>query len=361
VPRRIATLATVNGVRAKVAGKGPPALDGIRQLTYLSPAIKVRRLDNHQPACGAVAVSLRVRTEEAPRMELHQVRYFLALCKCLNFTRAAESCNVTQPALTRAIQKLEDELGGPLFYRERSLTQLTELGRSLKPHLEATYAAADATKQLAAGMRKREIAVLRLGIANGVSAALVAEPAAEVARRIPALDLHLVENGNAALADALLQGEVDAALLVRHDELSERLNAWPILDEACCVVFPTQHRFQKLDAVSLSDLADETIIKLSGAGGAAEMASGSAALRVRHSASSAEHAQHLVVNGFGVALVPGTTIVLAGLDARPLGAAEFRRTIVLAVVAGRLFSPALDVFVRLMRARSFAAADRAAA
>ena len=62
-------------------------------------------------------------------MELFQVRYFLSLAKTLNFTRAAEACNVSQPALTRAIQKLEDEFGGPLIYRERSLTQLTELGR----------------------------------------------------------------------------------------------------------------------------------------------------------------------------------------------------------------------------------------
>ena len=52
-------------------------------------------------------------------MELHEIRYFLALSKTLNFTKAAEMCNVSQPALTRAIQKMEDELGGLLFSRER--------------------------------------------------------------------------------------------------------------------------------------------------------------------------------------------------------------------------------------------------
>ena len=65
-------------------------------------------------------------------MELSQVRYFIALCRTLNFTRAAEQCNVTQPAFTRAIQRLEEELGGALLFRERNLTQLTELGRSLQ-------------------------------------------------------------------------------------------------------------------------------------------------------------------------------------------------------------------------------------
>jgi len=53
-------------------------------------------------------------------MELTQVHYFLTLCRTLNFTRAAEQCNVTQPAFTRSIQKLEGEFGGPLLFRERN-------------------------------------------------------------------------------------------------------------------------------------------------------------------------------------------------------------------------------------------------
>jgi LysR family hydrogen peroxide-inducible transcriptional activator len=55
-------------------------------------------------------------------MEIHQIRYFLAVCETLNFTRAAENCNVSQPALTRAVHKLEEELGGLLLRRESSLT-----------------------------------------------------------------------------------------------------------------------------------------------------------------------------------------------------------------------------------------------
>ena len=68
-------------------------------------------------------------------MEMHQVRYFLALSAQLNFARAAERCHVAQPSLTRAIKQLEDELGGALFHRERANTHLTELGRTLKPYL----------------------------------------------------------------------------------------------------------------------------------------------------------------------------------------------------------------------------------
>ena len=70
-------------------------------------------------------------------MEMHQVRYFLATVSELNFTKAADKCNVTQPSLTRAIKQLEDELGGDLFRRERPHAQLTELGQRMYPLLEA--------------------------------------------------------------------------------------------------------------------------------------------------------------------------------------------------------------------------------
>ena len=69
-------------------------------------------------------------------MEMQQVRYFVALCETLNFTRAAERCNVTQPALSRAIQQLEDEVGGLLFRRERNLTHITDLGALLRPRFQ---------------------------------------------------------------------------------------------------------------------------------------------------------------------------------------------------------------------------------
>lgn len=67
-------------------------------------------------------------------MQMHQIRYFRAMCEELNFTRAAARCNVSQPSLTRAIANLENEFGGLLFNRERANTHLTELARVVKPY-----------------------------------------------------------------------------------------------------------------------------------------------------------------------------------------------------------------------------------
>src|ERR1700749_1048984 len=106
-------------------------------------------------------------------MELHQIRYFLALARSLNFTRAAEQCNVTQPALTKAVQKLELELGGVLIHRERQLTQLTDLGKLVLPLVERAYAATESVRISAEEFRRKEIAPLKLALAPCVSAAII--------------------------------------------------------------------------------------------------------------------------------------------------------------------------------------------
>src|SRR5690349_19087705 len=72
-------------------------------------------------------------------MEMHQVRYFLAVARTLNFTRAAEQCNVSQPALTRAIRQLEEELAGTLLRREGKHSHLTDLGERMVPLMRQCY------------------------------------------------------------------------------------------------------------------------------------------------------------------------------------------------------------------------------
>ena len=109
-------------------------------------------------------------------MELHQVRYFLAVASTLNFTRAAEQCNVTQPALTKGVQKLEQELGGQLIYRERQLTQLTDLGKEVLPMLERTLASAEAVRRRAQEFQRKEVAPLKIGLAPSISVSLVLDP-----------------------------------------------------------------------------------------------------------------------------------------------------------------------------------------
>jgi DNA-binding transcriptional LysR family regulator len=85
-------------------------------------------------------------------MEMHQVRYFLALCEEKQFTRAALRCGVAQPSLTNAIRTLETELGGTLFHRTRTV-QLTDLGQSVKPYLRQIARSVERARREAARLR----------------------------------------------------------------------------------------------------------------------------------------------------------------------------------------------------------------
>jgi DNA-binding transcriptional LysR family regulator len=89
-------------------------------------------------------------------MEMHQVRYFLALCEELNFTRAAKRCGVAQPSLTNAIKSLEQELGGALFQRGRGNIRLSELGRVVQPCLKALNRCAQQAKRKASDFTSLE-------------------------------------------------------------------------------------------------------------------------------------------------------------------------------------------------------------
>src|ERR1700760_5137439 len=101
-------------------------------------------------------------------MEMHQVRYFLAVARTRNFTRAAEECNVAQPSLTRAIKQLEGELGGDLFRRERPQAQLTELGERMLPLLRQCYESALGARSLASAIKCGEVGSLRLALSRTV-------------------------------------------------------------------------------------------------------------------------------------------------------------------------------------------------
>lgn len=87
-------------------------------------------------------------------MEMNQIRYFLAVCEHRNFTHAASASNVSQPSLTTAIKKLEDELGGDLFVRDRAGCRLTTLGKLMQPRLQKAH---DETRQAKAEAVRREL------------------------------------------------------------------------------------------------------------------------------------------------------------------------------------------------------------
>ena len=195
-------------------------------------------------------------------MEMQQVRYFLALSNTLNFTRAAEECNVTQPTLTRAIKTLEEELGGELLRRERQHSHLTELGRRMLPLLQQCYDAATSAKSLAKAVQSSDVAPLNVTISNSVNIALLVSPFTELFRAYPGVHLKINRGSPTAVVDALKNGEIELAVAGPLGQAWDRLDTWPLFQEVIELVVNSDHPLARRNEadVALSQLAAEPVL-----------------------------------------------------------------------------------------------------
>ena len=293
-------------------------------------------------------------------MQLYQVRYFLALARTLNFTRAAEQCNVTQPALTKAVQKLEQELGGALIHRERHLTQLTELGKMILPTLEKILAAAEGVRLQARGYQKKTIAPLKIGLAPSVSAALITELLLELARIIPDVQVDLREADADGLVAMLLDGEINAAFVGDALELPERIDRWRLFEERCVLVLSRKHPMARQTVISLQDLREVVFLERIGCDVADRFKQACFAdhpgPKIAHRSDQERHLQQMASAGFGGILAPEHAPRLPSLTAIPIEGDPVRREVQLLAVAGRQYSPALDAFIKVARVHDWAIA-----
>lgn len=284
-------------------------------------------------------------------MELHQVRYFISVSRSLNFTRAAEQCNVTQPALTKAIQKLEQELGGELIHRERQLTQLTDLGKLVLPMLQNMIAAADAARLHAREFQRKEIAPLKIGLTPCVSAKLIERPLFEIARLMPGLRVEIVEESTERLASMLLEGDIAAAMVGEAGTIPERIDRWRLFEERFLVLVTPENPLAALPEISMESVAETVWLQRIGCEATKHLSEGvrDKELKVSHRGHRESHLQHMVAAGLGAMLVAEHSPRLPSLIARRIAGDPIRREVHLLAVAGRRYSPALDAFVKIAR------------
>ena len=164
-------------------------------------------------------------------MEMHQVRYFLAVTRTLNFTRAAEECNVTQPSLTRAIKQLEAELGGDLFRRERPAAQLTELGLRMHPLLQQCYDAASGARMLASSFKSGEIGALRIALSHSVDLSILIPFLDQIKRQFNRLEFQFLRGNSAEVGEYLKKGEAELGIAAELGADWDRLDTWPLFTE----------------------------------------------------------------------------------------------------------------------------------
>jgi DNA-binding transcriptional LysR family regulator len=291
-------------------------------------------------------------------LDLTQIRYFLALAKTLNFTRAAEACNVTQPALTKSIQRLEDEFGGPLLLRERSSTQLTELGRAVHPLLQQTFDAATAAREGASQFHARQVPRLRIGLAGCVAAETIMPLVREVAARFPDLEVAVREGGTSELSAWLVASEIDVALTDDAAGLGERAHCWSVFKDRVVAWMPAQHPLAASAALEAGALAGHPLVGRIEPPADAAAAGRAQAPRPRHQGSTNGLMMQLVRAGLGIALSVERQDAAPDVVSRALDPPRIV-DVSLAALAGRPMTPAVRAFMRLARARDWDATSAA--
>ena len=290
-------------------------------------------------------------------MEMQQVRYFVALANTLNFTRAAEQCNVSQPALTRAIQQLEHELGGPLFHRERNNTHLSELGRMMLPHLESVVASSQAAKQAARAARKLENVTLSLGAMCTIGPQLVADLIVRFQSENPDVEVHVSDGEARALIGMLERGELHISLVGVPEELPDQFHQVPVFSEQFVIVLPRDHPWARKDAIRVAELDGQPYVGRSNCEVfqfvTDDFARRGVSTKKVFSSPRDEWVQNMIKAGLGFGFFPEYSVTDPALVALPLIEPSYSRTIYLATVRGRPHSPAVGAFVRAARSHSW--------
>lgn len=284
-------------------------------------------------------------------MELHQVRYFLAVAEDLNFSRAAEKCGVSQPALSRAIILLEQEFGGPLFHRERRLTNLSPLGRMVRPYLEQIAHEADDALQLAKAYAKADRITLKLGIMTTIAPDQFTDLILAVPRAHAGIDMVLSDANAFELEKRLATGAIDAAIYALPGKEPEQpLHLLPLFREQMVIVVHPGHRLANQKAVRVKDLDGESYIHRNHCefAGYADgiLHEQGVTVAPAYFSDSEEWTQAMIAAGLGFGFMPCHSVNHAGVVALPVIEPEFWRIVNLATHADRSPSAALGVLIR---------------
>jgi LysR family hydrogen peroxide-inducible transcriptional activator len=251
-------------------------------------------------------------------MTLTELKYIVAVARERHFGRAAEACFVSQPTLSVAIKKLEDELGVVLFERGSSEVSLTPSGERIVVQAQRVLDEAARVKELAKQGKDPLSGALRVGVIYTIGPYLLPTLIRQLVRDTPQMPLLLNENLTVKLLELLKNGEIDAAILALPLPESGVMIR-PVYDEQFIVAVPRSHPWARRRAVSADDLKKETMLLL-GSGHCfrdqvlevcpelARFSSGAEGIQKTFEGSSLETIRHMVASGLGVTVLPMSSI-----------------------------------------------------
>jgi LysR family hydrogen peroxide-inducible transcriptional activator len=273
------------------------------------------------------------------KMDIRRIRYFITFCETLNFSEAARQLGLSQPALSKAIRKLEDEIGGPLIRREGIKTHLTHLGRLMHEQLQKVDATTLQAELAAKRLVNGDMPQIQIAVMCTIGPSRFCAFLQQWRMKHPEVEIVLRNADRDKIGDMLLSGYVDCALVGGPLSNEPRFKYTELFKEDMVVAFSPEHRFSRLDTVDLKQIMQEPYLDRLNCEFRDTFMTESA--RVGHEVQFAARSeredwiQTLARGGVGVTILPIGSVIVEGLETRLIGAAALRRTVSLAAPFGR--------------------------
>ncbi|GGY83741.1 hydrogen peroxide-inducible genes activator [Marinobacter zhanjiangensis] len=282
-------------------------------------------------------------------MTLTELRYIVTLAREKHFGRAAERCHVSQPTLSVAVKKLEEELGIPLFERSKSSIRVTETGQRIIEQSQRVLDQVGVIRDMAQDGKNQLNSPLRVGAIYTIGPYLFPHLLPQLRRAAPEMPLYIEENYTGSLRQKLRQSELDAIIIALPFEEPEVVTL-PLYDEPFVILLPGGHPLAREESLTAEQLANEQLLLL-GPGhcfrdqvlescpplveAVTERNAGARGPSLVTEGSSLETIRHMVASGLGVTILPLSAATSMTYDedilaVRPFSAPVPFRTVALA-------------------------------
>lgn len=296
-------------------------------------------------------------------MTLTELKYIIAVARERHFGRAAKACFVSQPTLSVAIKKLEEELGLQIFTRDTQDIQVTMIGEKIINQAQHVLEQAQIIRSLAQQGKDPLNGPVRFGLIYTIGPYILPELIPRMIATTPQMPLILRESLTAKLLEMLKQGELDCALLAEPFDTSG-LTVVPLYKEPFVLAVPTHHPWAKRRRVAPSELAEQTVLLL-GAGhclreqilascpNLSSFSQATNGIQKTFAGSSLETLRHMVASGLGITILPATAVPVLNAHGTPLRYIPFShpapgRRVTLAARKGFNRDAALDVLIKTL-------------
>ena len=271
-------------------------------------------------------------------MELSQITYFINLTETLNFTAAAKLSGVSQPSLTRAILRLEHELGAPLIYRKGKNSRLTGLGERVEPEFRRMLVALESVRHHSDNWARGKHQVLDVAVASTVGANTFTAFFLSVLDQVPSIEFKLHSLKSRENVSGVLSGTYHACIFAQTSRPDPKLDVVPLFRERFVLGCAAGHPLAAFDTVRVEDLVKYPFIDRLSCEYRVQIQEyftrREVLMRPRFRTDREDWVQRVVAQGRAVCILPERSVGAPGLVTRQIEGLTLERELVMAVVSG---------------------------